>query len=243
MSAYNEIASEFKLTVTGDDKTELSFHTEPLSKYTNSVRERQQHGAVFLWTREGRPAVVGTLRSKLLPDKSLRRIAVEFHSLSTESIVARHDDKDMWHPRLPGIGFRLIPDAAPPADSSEKRLLQLRTLARQFTAEIVDNQERQLRLLPRPLYRYSGNDAGVVDGSLFAFVMAGDPELFLLIEAHRTKEGDRRWQFAAARFTNAALELRHEDTLVWNRPTVTPTDRNGSYFYNPQMTVRKSVIE
>ena len=242
MSLYTEMAAAYELTVTGEDRAELHFHRTPLLKYTNPVRQRQQHGALFLWTRSGRPEVVGTLWSKLLPDSSRRRIATEFHSLSNNRVVASHHGKDIWNPREPGVHFELVPDAAPPADTSKRRLIQLRMLAREFVAEIVDDQKRQLRLMSRPLYRYDSNDLDVLDGGLFTFVMATDPELILIFEARMTDDG-HRWHFAAARFTNAALQLRHNDTKVWSCPTVDPSDRTGSYYYNPRVTVRGSLIE
>ncbi|MBC8354339.1 MAG: hypothetical protein H8E66_20280 [Planctomycetes bacterium] len=62
--------------------------------------------------------------------------------------------------------------------------------------------------------------------------MATDLELILLIQAQPTGSG-HRWHFAATRFTNAALELRHTGTRVWNCPAVDPTDKTGPYFYDP----------
>lgn len=242
MILYAEIAAEYKVTAIDPDQAELQLHPSPLLKYTNPVRERQQHGALFVWTRKGRPEVAGTLWSKVLPDPSRRRIATEFHSLSTEPIVASYRGEDTWHPRKAGVEFGLIPKAGLPANSAERRLTQMRALARKFVAEADDDQSRQLRLLPSPLFRYGGSDMEVLDGGLFTFVMGTDPELILSIEALPTSDG-HRWHFAAARFTNAALELRHGSTTVWSCPTVNPTDRGGSYFYNPQVAVRNSRIE
>ena len=41
--------------------------------------------------------------------------------------------------------------------------------------------------LSQPLYRYGGDDSGVLDGGLFVFVQGTDPEVFLLIEARRPR--------------------------------------------------------
>ncbi len=239
---YAEIAGEHKLTVESEGRQELHFHAAPLLKYTNPVRQRQQHGALFLWTRAGRPQVVGTLWSKQLPDASRRRIATEFHSLSTDPVASSHHGKGVWHTRAAGLKFMMVPDAVPVAESPERRLLQLRRLAREFVGESIDEQKRQLRLLARPLYRYGGDDLDVLDGGLFTLVMATDPELILLIEARKADDG-YRWHFAAARFTNAALRLRHHDKTVWSCPAVDPTDQNGTYYYNPQVMVRAAIIE
>ena len=243
MDLYGQLATEYELTRTSvEGDVELMARPTPLSKYTNPVRLRQQHGAVFLWTHNGRPAAIGTFWSKLLPDPKQRRIATEFHSLSTDPIITRRDGEIVWSPGQPGVQFREIADANPAAESNKHRLIQLRQVAGQFSAEIVDDQTSHLRLLPQPLYQHSEDDPEVLVGGLFSFVMASDPELFLLIESRRDKSGDSQWRFAVARFTNAAVRLRRRGEIVWSCEPVTPTDRDGIYYYNPQVTVRDSVI-
>lgn len=243
MNLYGKLAADHTISVVGDNKAVPRLHAAPLLKYTNPVRQRHQHGAVFVWILNGRPAVVGTLWSKQLPDPSRRRIATEFHSLSTRRVVANVRGKDVWTPQVPGLQFKLVPNAAPPDDAAKRRQAQMRTLAREFVVQAVDDQTRQLRLMPRPLHRYGGSDDALLDGALFTFVLATDPELMLLIEARAATEGGHRWHFAAARFTNTALELRYQDRHVWDCPAVDPTDRNGAYFYNPQVMIRDSIIK
>ena len=50
-----------------------------------------------------------------------------------------------------------------------------------WKADSTDREE--LRLLPKPLYRYEPKAGPVIDGAVFAFVMGTDPESLLLIEA------------------------------------------------------------
>ena len=66
-------------------------------------------------------------------------------------------------------------------------------------------QAWELRLLPKPLYRYESTDPEVLDGAVFALVSSAgtDPEIILLIEARKTPEGPR-WVFGARPV------LRHE---------------------------------
>jgi hypothetical protein len=117
------------------------------------------------------------------------------------------------------LKFAEIPSAPAPAASEAQRLLQLKQLAKDFTAIGTyrkDLNETELRLLPHPVHRYSVPKQGILSGGLFAFVRGTDPEIFLLIEARGKDVAGARWQFAAARMSNLAeLELRHQNKEVW----------------------------
>ncbi|HVW38265.1 MAG TPA: hypothetical protein VHB99_13210, partial [Pirellulales bacterium] len=98
-----------------------------------------------------------------------------------------------------------------------------------------DSDREELRLLPRPLYRYetdrheaAGGD--VLDGAVFAFVMGTDPESLLLIES--TKQGDAaKWQYAFVRRTSGELEGRHRGQVVWHAERFPEThDAQGPNF-------------
>ena len=39
--------------------------------------------------------------------------------------------------------------------------------------------------MPQPLLRYAAPDSGVIDGAVFAFAEATDPEALLILEARR----------------------------------------------------------
>jgi hypothetical protein len=100
----------------------------------------------------------------------------------------------------------------------------MKGLADRFKVAITrwkaDKSDREeLRLLPRPLYRYEpseapGRGSGWIDGGVFAFVQGTDPEGILLLEAV-DPDGSPRWQYAFARATSAALEARLDKTVVW----------------------------
>jgi hypothetical protein len=105
-----------------------------------------------------------------------------------------------------------VPAAAAPADTPAQRRRQLRDLAAEFEVSVQSDQNRyELRVLSRPLYRYSQAEGGVLDGALFAFVEGTDPELILTIETQSDKP---RWVFACGRLTRWAIEVRHRGRLV-----------------------------
>jgi hypothetical protein len=120
----------------------------------------------------------------------------------------------VWEPREAGVEFKPLTDAGEPGADPVRRLAQMRSIARQFTAKIGRETPHELRLLTQPLHRYGDASTDVVDGALFAFVQGTDPELILLIEARR--KGDKLvWEYAAARMTMVNLELRRQGAVVW----------------------------
>ncbi|KKK97866.1 hypothetical protein LCGC14_2648460, partial [marine sediment metagenome] len=71
---------------------------------------------------------------------------------------------------------------------------------------------------PRPIYRYESTVENPLDGALFVFVHATDPEIFLLIEARQAGE-EYQWQYALARFDSVVtLRVLHNGQPVWSVP-------------------------
>jgi hypothetical protein len=98
-----------------------------------------------------------------------------------------------------------------------QRLTQMRALARRFNAACYSPRTEdptELRLLTQPLYRYADEEAKVIDGGLFAFVVSNDPELFLLLEA--IGAGDKaHWEFSLARMSSQRLTVHLDDKETW----------------------------
>ena len=137
----------------------------------------------------------------------------------------------MWNPATPGIELKAFADAPPPADTLPVRLRQMRSLAGEFRAfHNRPNKPEELRLLPQPLYRYENTESELLDGAIFSFVQATDPEVLLLIEARRT--GDRfAWHYGLARMTSVPLRADHRDAKVWEVPDcwAQVSDRRAPY--------------
>jgi hypothetical protein len=168
--------------------------------------------------RDGRPAAPGCIFSWPDPRLPGRRIIHEFHALDADKlVVSRPHALNEWKPQA-GLERKEIPDAGTPAATAGARLVQMRRLAQEFTAQEIDKGKRcELRLLPAPLYRYPASKTGVVDGALFAFVSTDgtDPEVLLLIEA-RKENGKTRWEYACGRFSDCSLYVQHKDKEVWS---------------------------
>ncbi len=208
-------AKEYEFRVGKSDKP-LDLHREPILKWSNP-EAGNVHGNVFLWTRDGRPFVVGCLYNWFSPRAFT--IEHEFHSLAEEPLIAKFHGDAVWNTGAAGVAFADVRGAPMPAANEAQRFLQLKQLAKEFsgTWSVGKNlTDLELRLLPQPIHRYSAPTHGILTGGLFALVRATDPEIFLLIEARGKGAASARWQFAAARMHSLAhLRLRHQNRQVW----------------------------
>ncbi len=207
-------AAEYEIRLADDDKP-LEWQREPVLRWSNPARG-VIHGNVFLWTRDGRPQVIASLHKWFTP---FTHMSHEFQSLTEESLRATFHGAPVWKTSEAGLRFVDLPQAPAPADGESPRLIQLKQLAKDFTARKKerDSIEGELRLLPQPIHRYAAPKKGIIHGAMFAFVQGTDPELILLIEARGENVASARWQFAATRMSSAELHLRHRDVQVWTK--------------------------
>lgn len=208
-------------------------------RWRNVTRGNQESEGVFvLWVNNGRPEA----SASIYPWEG--NLVHDFVSLSpAATLVAREGEGVMWAPGTPGVQFKDIPNAPPPAETASARLRQMKLLADRFAVTMTgwkpDRSDREdLRMLPKPLYRTEANTtpasgASWIDSGVFGFVQGTDPEAILLLEAVR-KDGRPHWQYAFARATAAGLEGRLDKSIVWAVDFLEgqPTSQK------PQMTVR-----
>ena len=217
---FQKEAAEYTFALETIPKKPLEWKKEPVYEWSNPTAKGQMNGAVYLWLRDGRPAVFGCIFSQPHDTPLGRQLIHEMHALDTDTLtVARPPEAlNEWKPRA-GLPRKPVPDAPAPAATPVGRLVQMRRLAQEFAAHTVDrdNNRSELRLLPAPLYRYPEAKTGVIDGGLFAFVdtKGTDPEMLLLIEA-REREGKPVWEYACGRFSDRNLYARHKDAEVWS---------------------------
>lgn len=213
------MAGAYELRLVADNREiPTSMRAEPVLRWTNPLGGRQVHGEVFLWTAQGRPAAVLSLYEWTGRDRRVHETH-EFCSLAETELAAVHPDGRAWSPTEPGVAWKPIAGADSPLSAPRLRLRQMRELAERFVADKTTREgvQRSLRLLPQPVYRNEGGSDDFLDGALFAFVEATDPEAFLMIEARPSGSG-HEWQYAFARMTNMRLRGFHSDALVWEAP-------------------------
>ena len=197
----------------GDDKLELV--KEPLLHWANPLRATT-HGKCYVWTHEGRPEVFVSLFS--YPKGANKcTVAHAFNTFSDHPLVAKFDDEVFWTPKKPGTAeMKMVPDSPVVAGVRGARMVQMRNIVRKFSATAggTKDEERELRLLTTPLYRYPKSDDEYMDGALFGFVMGTDPEVILMLES-RIVDSEPRWHYLAVRHTFTTLRVSFEDTQVW----------------------------
>jgi hypothetical protein len=160
---------------------------------------------VFVWTYAGRPQAIVAIF--VIGDRTMH----EMCSLAESPLTTSWGESALaWRPSRPGVVFRPIPGAPVPAETRRARLTQMRSLAGEFTAATSappnfngGRSHGELRLLTQPLYRNADESSSVA----------------LLIEA-RSTPGGNVWHYAAAPFTDFAIQLKHKDLPVWNEPLV-----------------------
>lgn len=224
--------------VMGREAAGLELHPKPILRWTNPAAGRM-HGEIYVWAANGRPETVMSLYKVWEPAWGF---AGELQSLSLTNLAATRDKASAWKCDQPGITLREVPDAPAIPETAPRRLQQMRAMAGNFSAVLLDSRqnakaERQaLRLLTKPLYRYSSPNGGIADGAMFAFVLGTDAEVILLLEARETKKVSR-WQYALARLNSDELVASYKEREVWRVGRATFEDRHTPYVF---MTLSES---
>ena len=225
---YQHVAESYQFSRAGDARTKFMASAKPLMTYAHPAGDTESHGAFFVWTLSGRPEVVGSIWSHGRGDGS-RDVVHEFHSLSTEALSPVQVGYARWTPQT-GIPLKTITDAARPKDSTAIRLAQMRSLAREFTGYSTPHgREERLRTLEQPLYRYEGAGDDVLDGAVFGMFRDWDPDIMLLIEARKSRDGFV-WHYGIGRFNGCPLRLQYKDVDVWKEGKVPLRAATSNFF-------------
>jgi hypothetical protein len=132
----------------------------------------------------------------------------------------------LWSPRTLGKPWQRLDDSPRPGPNKALRLIQMRSLARRFEARLLKEEVNPaaIRVLPKPLYRYDDVKTGLIDGAVFAFVEATDPEALLLLEANSGDAGGS-WRYTLARMTSTPAAISLDGQEVW---------KTKGYWVNPR---------
>ena len=206
-------ASRYRIVRDSDPPKDLILKPAPVLLWTNPLRSTYA-GAVFIWVSDGRPEAVASVFRYTEDGKAVEDN--EFQSLATTGPTASRHSRTVWAPRTAGLRFMPIPDAPRPASTAVERLRQMNAMTREFHAFFdLPRDQSELRLLPKPLYRYESNRPELLDGALFAFVQTTDPEVLLAIEA-KPVDGTPVWHYGFARMSMVNLRGQHKGRNVWS---------------------------
>ena len=208
LELFAKDAAKYQMTLQSPRPVRLELLAQPILNWD---------GSAFVWLRNGRPEVIGALWMHTNPRSGRLEYGHAFHSLSDSGIKAEFDSQLVWAPKEPGLEFKPVEGAAAPDPDARRRSVQLRSLAREFSAIQWKGARAQLRMLSKPIFQYEPTAGITKDGAIFAFTnteFGTDPDALLLLEA-RESDGKLRWEFAFARFHYVEMSGHHRDKEVW----------------------------
>jgi hypothetical protein len=208
MALMRDRVAAFRVTAKAGEIPER-FEGKPILRYHDPARGYLD-AAVWRLGPKGRPRAIITteLYPKLFGQP---RISYEFLSLTDAPFQAVSDDY-RWAPRGSALTMKPISDAPVPAATDTGRLLQMKQIAKRFTAwEVVEEGRYELRLMPQPIDRYAPGDEDRSDGGVFVYSFGTNPEVALLIESN-----GKEWSYGLARLTGAtSVTARLDESTVW----------------------------
>ncbi len=188
------------------------FAANPIFKYSDPARGYVA-AAVWKLGEEGRPkALLATELDR--HDHGEPCISYEYLSLTSTPFSVTSNDIG-WAPSQSLLRFSPIPRAPAPEKTPQRRLIQIRELARRFASrEDVKKEPCELRLLPSPVDRYTPSNAGGADGAICFFTFGTNPEVVLFLESD-----GKEWSYAVSRMTGAEkVVMTLDGTVVWEGP-------------------------
>ncbi len=203
---------DYEFLLAPDFKAKLAVELEPLLRFTNPVSGLQD-GGFFVWKSEAGRPMVGAQVFLTSEDLWIH----EFQSLAPVPFRVTHQGKMTWEPNRAGVEVKSVPNAPVPANSPVQRLIQMRDIAKRFTASDEFEgrpQSDELRLLTKPLVRFGAENSDTLDGTLFTHAHGTDPELMIVLEAVKS-DGVYRWHYSLAPMTGYALKASLDDKPVW----------------------------
>ncbi|MCC9599103.1 hypothetical protein LOC67_00925 [Stieleria sp. JC731] len=194
-----------------EDRVSCSLRTEPIIRWVNPISGA--NGGVFLWTIDDRPAAISKCH---INDR--KKHYVESTVVLAPNLVLTHPNRSTWMPQQPDfkeIAVNETPRLKLPATG---RLIEMRKLAEEFTITDRWGEDEgelyQLRLMPRPLYRYSSESAGVIDGAIFGFAQGTNPEAIVIVEVIR-QNGSLSFRCGISRLTGYELQATRGGATVF----------------------------
>lgn len=200
------------------DGSAIELIETPLLRFGEPTRG-DEGGSLWAWGRSGRPLVISEIYHRSGDEDSWFQTL----TLTSTELVTATTAVGRWTPQRAPLKMTQLEEVPPVSGRPTRRLQQMRQIVRRYSAhEFWDpnNSRYELRLLQSPLHRYDDAEAGIVDGAVFAFAHGTNPEILVLIEAHRTGEVVQ-WQAGFASMGSAEMHVTLDDADVWNLPRAT----------------------
>ncbi len=221
LSQMRERANELQVFRRLEDQRErIELRADPLLRYSDQPRGFVD-ATLWCWKAEGRPVALAKVEMLV----TAARTPLWMHcvaSLDDRPIDVAMGSVRYLSTRKAGFELRMVPRAPVAEAKPAARQRQMKELVKRFAATIHakhrDKQElvpQEMRLLPSPVYRYSGEESGIVDGVIFAFTTNGtNPDVLIVIELRSAKDSPPEWMYGIVNMTAADVQLRLDDAEV-----------------------------
>lgn len=213
------------ITETAGTRQSAQLREAPLMTWQNPISGA--NGGVFVWLIRERPVALSKVH---VNDR--KRHYVEASVTLRDGLEWREASARIWTPEACTAVVCPTADLAAPRETPAGRLQQMRSLAERF--EIEDQwgegqpETYHLRLLARPLYRYSAPEECVLDGAIFGYSQGTNPEAVVVIEAV-TSDSGTGWECRISRLTGYALTARRDGEVVMEAPRIIRTTRTANF--------------
>jgi len=215
-----KLADGIEVEIFNEDKwSKVKRIEKPFLFYGDPTRNNDR-GSLWGWGDRGRP--VATL--ELFQDPSDRtKWVYAICNTSGGMLRASRGGNPWWRANESASELKDIPEAPVPSTDASQRQRQLKLLAQKFTGYQFwdpNNSRYELRRLERPLHIYRNEDAGLLEGALYALANGTNPEITLFIEARENPKDKTKtkWQFAVGRSAHAELHMDYDGKEVFNAP-------------------------
>jgi hypothetical protein len=233
MRAYAE-GTQIKLHGEAEDEEQLAeLVPKPVFRYSDEERAIPD-ATLWVWTRDSRPVAFQKVEGNNHGGGQAWTIC--FASLSEGLLDVRWQGTRQFAARKPGVTFKPIPRAEPPAANPRVRTVQIKALKDRFTGRLnVDSEGKngaETRTMAKPIFEYADRESNLPLGAIFGMSSTGtNPDLLLLVEARRDGDGKWRWEYAHARMTSASVRVRLDDADVWAEESVSSAAFDNWIFY------------
>jgi hypothetical protein len=211
------LAKEFEMRLAANRDTVLTVAESAALRYSNPVRELLSDGATFFYFDGPRPVAAVSLSIRGQPS-DVRRVWAEASLVAPVPLLCRHSEADFWSPQADLPKWTAINPAPMPAGTATARLVQMRELARRFEVEVLRKEVwTASRLLTQPVARFADARTGTLDGAVFVFAEATDPEVLLVLDCRPEGNAESTaWHYLMAKMSAPPTRVRLDGKDVWS---------------------------
>lgn len=227
LKAMEERAADAKVRVVSNGKrSDAELVSKPLFHYSDQPR-RITDATLWGWVADGRLVAACKIEKYDLENPANQWLYC-FGSLAPGLVQAEWPAGHDFSAKKPGIELARLAAAPAPAEGPSARLRQMKELAGRFSATMIEatvrDNRQEMRLLPRPIYRYEKPTGEMQDGAVFGFTTNGtNPDAILVVELHKSPDLGGEWKFSVAGMTTGGLSVKFDDKEVWSKPAVPGT--------------------